>query len=30
VGLTFLLELVALGGRAQLDGRRVDAVLKYE
>src|SRR5262245_11794362 len=30
VGLTFLLELAALGGRAQLDGRRVDAVLRYE
>jgi len=30
VGLTFLLELVALGGRAQLEGRRVDAVLRYE
>src|SRR4051794_8469959 len=30
VGLTFLLELVALGGRAQLEGRSVHAVLKYE
>ena len=30
VGLTFLLELVALGGRAQLGGRRLHAVLKYE
>ena len=30
VGLTFLLELVALGGRMQLEGRRVDAVLRYE
>jgi adenine phosphoribosyltransferase len=30
VGFTFLLELVALGGRAQLDGRRVEAVLRYE
>jgi adenine phosphoribosyltransferase len=30
VGLTFLLELAALDGRAQLDGRRVHAVLRYE
>ena len=30
VGLTFLLELVALGGRAELDGRRVHAVLRYD
>src|SRR5438067_10391966 len=30
VGLTFLLELVALGGRMQLEGRRVEAVLRYE
>ena len=29
-GFTFLLELVDLGGRAQLDGRRVHAVLRYE
>ena len=30
VGLTFLLELTELGGRSQLDGRRVHAVLRYE
>jgi adenine phosphoribosyltransferase len=30
VGLAFLIELVALGGRAQLPGRRVEAVLTYE
>jgi len=29
-GFTFLLELVALDGRAQLEGRRVHAVLRYE
>jgi adenine phosphoribosyltransferase len=30
VGLTFLLELVALDGRARLDDRPVHAVLRYE
>jgi adenine phosphoribosyltransferase len=30
VGLTFLLELVALDGRAQLGDRPVNAVLRYE
>ena len=30
VGLTFLLELCALGGRAELEGRRVHAVLGYD
>ena len=29
-GFSFLLELVDLGGRAQLEGRRVHAVLRYE
>ena len=29
-GFTFLLELVELGGRSQLEGRRVHAVLQYE
>jgi adenine phosphoribosyltransferase len=29
-GFTFLLELVDLGGRSQLEGRRVHAVLRYE
>ena len=29
-GFSFLLELVELGGRAQLEGRRVHAVLRYE
>ena len=29
-GLAFLLELVELGGRSQLVGRRVHAVLRYE
>ena len=30
VGLAFLIELVPLGGRAQLEGRRVEAVIAYE
>ena len=30
VGLAFLLELVELGGRSQLAGRRIHAVLRYE
>ena len=29
-GFTFLVELVDLGGRAQLEGRRVHTVLRYE
>ena len=29
-GFSFLLELADLGGRAQLEGRRVHAVLRYE
>ena len=29
-GFSFLLELVDLGGRVQLEGRRVHAVLRYE
>lgn len=30
VGFSFLLELVELGGRSQLVGRRIHAVLRYE
>ncbi len=29
VGLTFLIELLALGGRSKLGGERVDSVLQY-
>jgi adenine phosphoribosyltransferase len=30
VGMSFLIELVFLNGRAKLDGRRIEAIVRYE